>query len=250
MPKSPSPRKAASAAPAAVPAAKAVALARKRATARTTACEEDLAPNRQANILQAAERLFATRGFHGVSIRDIADEAGVPLALVGYYYGPKLSLYHAIFRAHAGYIDVRLQSLAEAQQKAPPGQLLEEIVKAFVLPVLEVASQPAGHHFLRLLSRGMNDHLEEDEPIIRELFDPLAHAFIDAMAAALPQATRSQAAWCYQFALGALLHHVNDQRIERLSFGQNLPGDEATAGPLLVRFIAQGLRGACGAAVH
>ncbi len=223
---------------------------RKRAAGRAAAADDTLAPNRQANILQAAERLFATRGFHGVSIRDIADEAGVPLALVGYYYGPKLSLYHAIFRAHAGYIDVRLQSLAQAQQAAPPGQLLEEIVKAFVLPVLEVASQPAGHHFLRLLSRGMNDHLEEDEPIIRELFDPLAHAFIDAMAAALPQATRSQAAWCYQFALGALLHHVNDRRIERLSLGQNQPGDEATAGPLLVRFIAQGLRGACGGAVH
>ncbi|KRD41951.1 TetR family transcriptional regulator [Acidovorax sp. Root275] len=224
--------------------------ARKRAASRSAASDETLAPNRQANILQAAERLFATRGFHGVSIRDIADEAGVPLALVGYYYGPKLSLYHAIFRAHAGYIDVRLQSLAQAQQAAPPGQLLEEIVKAFVLPVLEVARQPAGHHFLRLLSRGMNDHLEEDEPIIRELFDPLAHAFIDAIAAALPQATRSQAAWCYQFALGALLHHVNDQRIERLSYGQNQPRDEAAAGPLLVRFVAQGMRGACGGAVH
>ncbi|MFP5443915.1 MAG: TetR/AcrR family transcriptional regulator, partial [Betaproteobacteria bacterium] len=65
-----------------------------------------------------------------------------------------------------------------------------------------------------------------------------------------PQATRSQAAWCYQFALGALLHHVNDQRIERLSYGQNQPGDEAAAGPLLVRFIAQGMRGACEGQVH
>ena len=247
MPKSRSTPQTAATVPAA-PAAKAPA--RKRAAARSATSEEALAPNRQANILQAAERLFATRGFHGVSIRDIADEAGVPLALVGYYYGPKLSLYHAIFRAHAGYIDVRLQSLAQAQQAAPPGQLLDEIVKAFVLPVLEVARQPAGHHFLRLLSRGMNDHLEEDEPIIRELFDPLAHAFIDAIAAALPQATRSQAAWCYQFALGALLHHVNDQRIERLSYGQNQPGDEAAAGPLLVRFIAQGMRGACEGQVH
>ncbi|WP_426306660.1 TetR/AcrR family transcriptional regulator [Acidovorax facilis] len=245
MPRTKSPPKTSAA-----PSAASPATPPKRAAGRSGANDEDLAPNRQANILQAAERLFATRGFHGVSIRDIADEAGVPLALVGYYYGPKLSLYHAIFREHAGYIDVRLQSLAQAQQAAPPGQLLEEIVKAFVLPVLEVARQPAGYYFLRLLSRGMNDHLEEDEPIIRELFDPLAHAFIDAIAAALPHATRSQAAWCYQFALGALLHHVSDQRIERLSYGQNQPGDEATAGPLLVRFVAQGMRGACGGAVH
>jgi AcrR family transcriptional regulator len=232
-------------------AAAAAAAPRKRTTGKALPSANDaLAPNRQANILQAAERLFAARGFHGVSIRDIADEAGVPLALVGYYYGPKLSLYHAIFRAHAGYIGVRLQSLGEAQRAAAPEALLDEIVRAFVLPVLEVASQPAGQHFLRLLSRGMSDHLEEDEPIIRELFDPLAHAFIDALAAALPQATRSQAAWCYQFALGALLHHVNDRRVERLSLGQNQPGDEAVAGPLLVRFIAHGMRGACGGPVH
>lgn len=236
---------------AAASSAAVAAAPRKRTTGKALPSADDaLAPNRQANILQAAERLFAARGFHGVSIRDIADEAGVPLALVGYYYGPKLSLYHAIFRAHAGYIGVRLQSLGEAQRAAAPEALLDEIVRAFVLPVLEVASQPAGQHFLRLLSRGMSDHLEEDEPIIRELFDPLAHAFIDALAAALPQVTRSQAAWCYQFALGALLHHVNDRRIERLSLGQNQPGDEAVAGPLLVRFIAHGMRGACGGPVH
>ena len=86
--------------------------------------------------------------------------------------------------------------------------------------------------------------------MLRRYFDPLAVAFIDALQRALPHATRGQVAWCYQFALGALLHHVNDRRIERLSFGQNQPGDEATAGPLLVRFIAHGMRGACGGPVH
>jgi len=55
--------------------------------------DTDLAPNRRRSILLAAERLFASKGFHGVSIRDIADEAGVPLALVGYYFGPKAELY-------------------------------------------------------------------------------------------------------------------------------------------------------------
>ena len=89
----------------------------------------------------------------------------------------------------------------------------------------------------------MNDHLEEDEPIIRELFDPLAHAFIEALAAALPQATRSQAAWCYQFALGALLHHLVDDRVERLSQNLNRASDPAAA-ERLVRFIVGGLRAA------
>ncbi|HSI59319.1 MAG TPA: TetR family transcriptional regulator [Ideonella sp.] len=224
--------------------------AAKAAAASAEPGEQQLAPNRKHNILLAAERLFASRGFHGVSIRDIADEAGVPLALVGYYYGPKVELYHAIYRERAGYIEERLRSLAAAQREAPAGELLEAIVSAFVLPVLKVAGSGEGRNFLRLLSRGIADHLAEDEPIIRELFDPLAHAFIDAMTAAVPQATRGQIAWCYQFALGAVLHHVIDRRIERLSLGQNQPGDGEAAGPLLVPFIAHGIRGACAAPTH
>jgi AcrR family transcriptional regulator len=220
---------------------------RSRADARLAI---DLAPNRRRNILVAAERLFAARGFHGVSIRDIADEAGVPLALVGYYFGPKVELYQQIYRERAGYIQQRLEALKHAQSSASPGQLLDEIVKAFVLPVLTVAASPDGRHFLRLIARGINDQLEEDELVVRELFDPLAHAFIDALKQALPQTSRGTAAWCYQFALGALLLHVTDKRIERLSLGENHLGDEDSAAPVLVRFITEGIRGACGALSH
>jgi AcrR family transcriptional regulator len=202
-------------------------------------------PNRRRNILLAAERLFAAQGFHGVSIREVAEEAGVPLALVGYYFGPKALLYEQIYRERAGYIQQRLQALALAQEQAAPGELLDEIVKAFVLPVLALAAHADGRHFLRLLARGINEQLQEDETVVRELFDPLAHAFIDALQQALAPATRGTVAWCYQFALGALMLHVTDQRIERLSLGENQFGDEAQAGPVLVRFITAGLRGAC-----
>lgn len=53
-------------------------------------------PDRKAAILLAAEILFAQRGYHAVSIRQIAQEAGVPLALVAYYYGQKHELFHVI----------------------------------------------------------------------------------------------------------------------------------------------------------
>jgi hypothetical protein len=68
----------------------------------------------------------------------------------------------------------------------------------------------------------------------------MAHAFIDALHAACPGSTRAAAAWAYQFAVGALLHHISDDRVERLSRRQNKPAD-ASAAPLLVDFISAGI---------
>ena len=202
--------------------------------------------NRKENIRLAAERLFASRGYHGVSIRDIAQEAQVQFALISYYYGNKLELYHHIYEVRGTYVARRVDLLASIMAKPHSRQTLHDIIEAFVGPVLRLAADPDGRNFLQLISRGMSDQLQEDEKVIRELFDPLAHAFIDAIASVLPHVTRGTVAWCYQFALGALLHHVGDRRIERLSHGENQIGEFDRSQPLLVKFIVHGIRGACG----
>ena len=68
-----------------------------RRSPQRAAGAEGARPDRRHAILLAAEKLFAQHGYHAVTIRQIADEAEVPLALVGYYYGPKHELFHAIF---------------------------------------------------------------------------------------------------------------------------------------------------------
>lgn len=52
---------------------------------------------KQISILEAAEKLFATNGFHGTSVRDIAHEADVNIAMISYYFGSKEKLIEAIF---------------------------------------------------------------------------------------------------------------------------------------------------------
>lgn len=47
-------------------------------------------------ILAVAERLFAESGFHGTSMRDVATEAGIPLANVVYHFTKKERLYGAV----------------------------------------------------------------------------------------------------------------------------------------------------------
>jgi AcrR family transcriptional regulator len=50
-------------------------------------------------ILSAAERLFATAGFHGTSIRDVARAARLPLATTVYHFARKEQLYAAVLEA-------------------------------------------------------------------------------------------------------------------------------------------------------
>ena len=61
----------------------------------STVRKRDAAATRE-KILDAAEELFAERGYHGVSIREIVGRAGVDLALVHYYFGPKDALFREV----------------------------------------------------------------------------------------------------------------------------------------------------------
>lgn|GEM_PF-6468068 len=53
------------------------------------------------NILACAEALFRERGYNGVSMRDIADSAGIRVGNLTYYYPRKEQLVEAIFASHS-----------------------------------------------------------------------------------------------------------------------------------------------------
>jgi AcrR family transcriptional regulator len=195
---------------------------------------------RRQAILLAAEKLFAEHGYRAVTIRRIADEAGVPLALVGYYFGAKHELFHAIFEHWRHTIDERLARLRQARSPAADGDALRRIVGAFVEPVLQMRASAEGESYALLVARELAYRTPEASRVLADFFDPMAHAFIDALHRACPGSTRAQAAWAYQFALGALIHHISDHRVQALSRGRNRPND-ARAGALLINFVSAGI---------
>jgi AcrR family transcriptional regulator len=85
-------------------------------------------------ILDAAERLCAARGIEGVSIRDVAGEAGVSIPVIYHYYKSKTNLLRAIVQTRFGEIRAefdRLLSAVEAQ-KSPA---VRDIVRAVLQPI-------------------------------------------------------------------------------------------------------------------
>jgi hypothetical protein len=106
--------------------------------------------------------------------------------------------------------------------------------------VLAQRASPEGEYYAQLVARELARQTPETQRVLVEFFDPLAHRFIDALHATRPGFDRTLVAWAYQFALGALLHHISDHRMPTLSHGHAQAHDPA-AGELLVDFITAGI---------
>lgn len=75
--------------------------------------------DKQIQIIETAERLFAERGFDGTSVRDIADEAGVNVAMISYYFGSKEKLMEALFELRVGSVKLRVEALIKDENLSP-----------------------------------------------------------------------------------------------------------------------------------
>ena len=96
-------------------------------------------------VIDAASGLFAERGFHGTTARDIAERAGVNLAAAHYHFGSKESLYLEVLRAQFDTITATLERrgarLATVGAR-PTRAALEGLLRARVLAMLELLLGP------------------------------------------------------------------------------------------------------------
>lgn len=92
----------------------------------------DALDNRQL-IIDEATRLFAERGFDGVSIRDIADACSIHVSTLYHYFPQKAQLYDDIVgHAVAHFNDIFLRSLVETDDpKAGLRRFFERILTAW-----------------------------------------------------------------------------------------------------------------------
>jgi len=176
-------------------------------------------------ILDAAEHLFARRGYHGVSLRAITDRAGVPLALVGYHFASKAGLFEALFERRMETVNrdrrARLEALLAAAGTAPPA--LGDILEVMIGPMVRNSHDPeqGGVDFARLVNDLLNTADQERVlPLIERYFDAMARPFIAALRRALPERSEADIQWAYHFASGAMAHSIaNVGRLARLSGG-------------------------------
>lgn len=174
-------------------------------------------------LLDVAEELFARRGFHAVSIRDITTAAQVDVSQVHYHYGSKEELLAAVVERRAAILNrarrAALASLQKARHPRAPGA--EEVLHAFIDPILELSAQAdAGWKSYFALIAQVNNSAEWAERLMNQHFNECVQEFITALQAALPGIPAADVYWGYHFLSGALtLTFAETGRIDILSQG-------------------------------
>jgi AcrR family transcriptional regulator len=198
-------------------------------------------------IMDAAEQLFARRGFHGTSVREITGTAGVDLALVNYHFGSKKELLAAVIERRGHVLnEERLQRLTDERLRAAPdAPSTEAVVDAFLDPILDRLEHagPGWHSYFSLLAY-VNNSPEWGKKLMSKTFDTVVREFIQAVRASLPEATPEDIFWGYNFLTGALtLSLAETGRLDALSDGLCRSNDVDALKARLGPYVAAGLRG-------
>jgi AcrR family transcriptional regulator len=107
----------------------------------------------RARVLEAAERLFAERGFKRVTVREICRAARANVAAVNYHFGDKLGLYREVLR---GAVAAMCETNEEAR-KAGRGRAPDEELRRFIGVFLHRVLNPGRGTIHQIITREMND---------------------------------------------------------------------------------------------
>ena len=89
--------------------------------------------DKQIHILQVAESLFAEKGFDATSIRNIAKEAQINIAMVSYYFGSKERMLEALIIYRATDLKMQLDTLR--MENLDPLQKINKLIELYVTRV-------------------------------------------------------------------------------------------------------------------
>ncbi|MBY0361761.1 MAG: TetR family transcriptional regulator [Phreatobacter sp.] len=196
------------------------------------------------DILDAAETVFAARGFEGASMRAIAEAAKVAQALLHYHFKTKEGLFEAMFARRSGAIN-RIR-LARLDVMLARGKIsVEDIVEALLRPTIEAGHDPSrgGGRFASLILAVSTAGGDWQKGLVARHYDPMAERFIAALMGALPGLDRAHATWGYLFIVGAALTQMAPTgRADRLSAGEASDEDTDAMLAQAVIFASAGLR--------
>ncbi len=198
-------------------------------------------------LLEAAEQLFADKGFEVVSVRDITKAAEANVASVNYHFGSREGLIAAVVTRYMLPVNEERLARVEVLEKRWAGKTapLEEIIEAFARPLVGMVrkSELSERLFCRLLGRIFTMPKDGLPLVVEEQMKVLSDRLGRLLAKALPTVAPEELAWRMHFVAGAMIHALlNQDVLHRLTNGASgAPSMEAVVSRF-IRFAAAGLR--------
>lgn len=199
-------------------------------------------------ILDAAEGLFAQKGFSAVTMRMIATESKQHLASANYYFGSKSGLFEAVFlRLIVPVNKHRVELLAELTSKSTPKP--EDLVNAYIRPLYEheeAGQAPRKARLIMLFSKQVMSNPDEHK-YLQNYYEDVARVYIEAIRESMPGISLADAIWGYNYMISILVFtlagkastaKIPDDFLKGIEQGEP---DEVTI-DRLTRFVCAGLK--------
>ncbi|SMR70860.1 transcriptional regulator, TetR family [Aliiroseovarius halocynthiae] len=192
---------------------------RKRAPSQRSIAARD-------RILDAAEQVFAERGFEGASIRDIAERAGVQKANVNFHGGPKEELFERIVARRATVLSE--ERMAKIQILDAQGDwATHDLLSTFLLPLISRAFSGDSQWgaYARIVAIVSTDTRWRD--LAATHFDPVATRVVQMLCSKHPQADPVRVAGALVFSVSSMLALCTSQwRISVLGGANSLNAED------------------------
>ena len=209
---------------------------------------ETPAPDTRQRILDTAERLFATHGYHPTSLRKITSEAKVNLAAVNYHFGSKVGLLQEVFTRRLIPLNrLRKDRLDEvctlaSEENRPPR--IDDLLRAFFEPtVLFCTREPGAIYFSTLVGRTLAEPDDQVRNLFMDHLMPIFNLLLDLVQQALPELDRDTLFWRLQFAIGSTTHTMRLYgKLQQLQNTQTEPLPIEALLEQLLQFICKGVR--------
>jgi AcrR family transcriptional regulator len=162
-------------------------------------------------LLDAAEQLFANKGFENVSIRELASEADVNIAAINYHFQGKENLFReVILRRFVAQRDSTLAALDKILVSTQGKPSLDDVVGTMVGQYLENALAHAGSgNFMNLMVREMHENKgHASSAFFKEMVAPVFMAFSRALITARPRLEQEELNWIIASIVGQIHHFI------------------------------------------
>jgi AcrR family transcriptional regulator len=161
-------------------------------------------------ILDEAEILFARKGYHAVSVREITAAANCNLAAVNYHFGNKQNLYLDVFRARwlprASSVHTSFRKNLAANGALTPTAVVQSLAQAFLEGPL-TDNERKRHH--QLISGELAQPTEAFELVADQVLQPLFNNLLDDLRGAMPCEIENEQLALDAFSILALVLYFN-----------------------------------------